>query len=574
MRLDTVLVSDFIVERLVQLGVQHVFGVGGANIEDMFAAVQRRRPVIRALICKHEHAAGTAADAYTRLRGLGAVMVTSGGGAMNLVHALAEARASQVPLLAIVGEPPSPLQGKGAFQDTSGKGDAVDAQAVFQAAAGHCTRVAGAPDLPGALERALAATRGARRGPAVLLLAKELQTAAVSEVDAQSAAQPAAAPRAPDAAAVRSAHEWLRLRPIVIIAGAEVARARAQRELAELAELLDARVATAPDARDAFDNRDPRFLGVSGAMGHPGVARALVGAELVLVVGSALPLLARQGLEAILSAKRLLSLGSQRPLIASARSLVLEGELSLSLRALLATLGSTRRAPPSTPAPLLPPTAVAPEQVPLGSAGVLRAVDGSTRDGDVVLVDAGNTGASAVHHVRAPRGGHWLIAMGMAGMGYTFGAATGAALATGKRCIVIAGDGAFFMHGMEIHTAVEHALPITYVLLNNRAHGMCLVRERLLLGENAGYNAFSCRTHLGAGLAAMFPGLHAWDCETQAEVERALARASECTGPSVICAELREVEIPPFTPFQERAPSTTTVAREVDDGRSSTTPSD
>ena len=73
--------------------------------------------------------------------------------------------------------------------------------------------------------------------------------------------------------------------------------------------------------------------------------------------------------------------------------------------------------------------------------------------------------------------------MGMAGMGYAFGAAIGAACATGRRCVVLAGDGAFFMHGLEIHTAVEHALPITYIMLNNSAHGMCLVRERLLLGE-------------------------------------------------------------------------------------------
>lgn len=125
------LVSDFIVAHLMQLGVRHVFGVGGANIEDMFAAVQRRRPAVRAVLCKHEHGAGTAAEAYGRLSGLAAVMVTSGGGAMNLVHALAEARASETPVLAIVGEPPSALQGKGAFQDTSGKAGAVDAQAVF-----------------------------------------------------------------------------------------------------------------------------------------------------------------------------------------------------------------------------------------------------------------------------------------------------------------------------------------------------------------------------------------------------------------------------------------------------------
>ena len=56
--------ADFIADSLVRLAVRHVFGVGGANIEDVFVAVQRRRPTIRAILGKHEHAAGTAADAY------------------------------------------------------------------------------------------------------------------------------------------------------------------------------------------------------------------------------------------------------------------------------------------------------------------------------------------------------------------------------------------------------------------------------------------------------------------------------------------------------------------------------
>lgn len=121
-------------------------------------------------------------------------------------------------------------------------------------------------------------------------------------------------------------------------------------------------------------------------------------------------------------------------------------------------------------------------------------------------------------------------------------------MASGKRCTVISGDGAFFMHGLEIHTAVEHDLPITYLVLNNRAHGMCLVRERLLLNEDAGYNSFQ-PSHLGAGLGRMFPRLLACDCETLEEVTDALRRARFHHGPSLIVAELADVEIPPFTAF-------------------------
>ena len=153
----------------------------------------------------------------------------------------------------------------------------------------------------------------------------------------------------------------------------------------------------------------------------------------------------------------------------------------------------------------------------------------------------------------------------MAGMGYTFGAAIGAACATGQRCTVLAGDGAFFMNGLDIHTAVEHELPITYVVFNNRAHGMCLVRERVLLGENAGYNAFR-RSHIGAGLGAMFPRLPACDCRTTEALAGALDRAARTKGPSLIAVELEDVEIPPFAAFQ-RATSEgiTTVSRGVSD---------
>jgi acetolactate synthase-1/2/3 large subunit len=106
------------------------------------------------------------------------------------------------------------------------------------------------------------------------------------------------------------------------------------------------------------------------------------------------------------------------------------------------------------------------------------------------------------------------------------------------------------MHGLEVHTALEHRLPITYLVFNNRAHGMCVVRERLLLHEETGYNRFRA-SHIGAGLAAMFPGLAARDCRTLDEVARALAEAASADGPSIVCAELPEVEVPPFAAFRQ-----------------------
>jgi acetolactate synthase-1/2/3 large subunit len=316
-----------------------------------------------------------------------------------------------------------------------------------------------------------------------------------------------------------------------------------------LARLLDARVALAPDARDAFDNRDERFLGVAGAMGHPAVAHGIAEAGVCFLAGTRLPLLARQGLEPILREKRLLSFGREVPFLRSEHFLHVGGALRDNLRALAAEVRA-RAFERTEPAPDMLRSTPASEEAGFGSPTVLGAIERALPNESVVLIDAGNTGAQVVHHLRSPRGGRWLLAMGMAGMGYSFGAAIGAALATGRRCTVLAGDGAFFMQGLDVHTAIEHALPITYVIFNNRAHGMCLVRERLLLGEESGYNTFRA-SHIGAGLAAMFPGLPSCDCRSVDELEHALARAAVTRGPSFIGVELPEVEIPPFVAFQQ-----------------------
>ena len=89
---------------------------------------------------------------------------------------------------------------------------------------------------------------------------------------------------------------------------------------------------------------------------------------------------------------------------------------------------------------------------------------------------------------------------------------------------------------------------------------MCLVRERLLLGENAGYNAFRL-SHIGAGLGAMLPGLTACDCRTVAELANAFERAARSSRPSLIAIELDHVEIPPFAGFQQLSPGLSSVSR-------------
>src|SRR5690349_9593889 len=162
-------VVDHIVEHLAAAGVDHIFGVDGANIEDLYDAAHFCSDMT-AVLAKHEFSAAAMADGYSRSgagSGLGVVAATSGGGALNLVAGLGESLASRVPVLALVGQAPTAMDGRGSFQDTSGSNGSLNAEAVFSPVSVFCERVLTPAGVVSALPRAMAAARTG--GPAVLL---------------------------------------------------------------------------------------------------------------------------------------------------------------------------------------------------------------------------------------------------------------------------------------------------------------------------------------------------------------------------------------------------------------------
>lgn len=538
-------VVDGLVDALADAGVRHVFGVSGANIEDLFATLNRSVRDISGVIAKHEFSAATMADGWSRVTGgLGVVAATSGGGAMNLVPALAEAHASRVPVLALVGEAPAALAGTGAFQDMSGQAGTFDAQRVFEPISRFCARAEDPATVLALLDRAITAALAPVHGPAVLLLPKDVQLSSV-RWRAQTGAVPRDHCRPDDR---RRAVEVLTRDAsgdIVLIAGHGAATARARQGLSRLAELLDAAVAVEPDAKYTFDNRDPHFVGVIGVMGHPGAEAAVRRAAAVVLVGTRLPAMARFGL-GDLTGTPVVCLGPEPPFVPAGAHL--SGEVGDELDALCALLPARGRNVTALPHPPRLRSLPAHTGPGLGYREAVQAIEEALPDGATVVVDAGNTGAAAIHQLRAPQDGHLLVALGMGGMGYSFGAGIGAALATGQRSYVIAGDGAFFMHGMEIHTAVQYALPVTFIVFDNSAHAMCVLRETLYTGGATRDNRFG-PSYLASGIAAMFPTVPARHVDTADALLDALALTSATSGPVFISVACDADEIPPFAPF-------------------------
>ncbi|MEV2249841.1 thiamine pyrophosphate-binding protein [Streptomyces sp. NPDC050147] len=562
-------VVDFIVDFLRRQDVGHVFGVGGANIEDLYDAIQHAESGPLGVVAKHEFSAATMADGYHRAsQRVPVIAATSGAGAMNLVPGIAELRASYVPALVLIGQPPTSLDGHGSFQETSGLAGSIDAERLFGEIAVHCVRVEDPQSITESLPRALAAALDpAAPGPAVLLLPKDVQQALLPAWDAPGPPEIAvrelssAAERERAVALLRSAGER---QGVVVVAGEAVARADARPQLARLVEALGARVAVAPDAKDVFDDRDPRHLGIAGVIGTADVQEALEQASAVVLAGTRLPQMAGAGLHDHLKGSPVVCLDPRPPFLEPHEDLVrLTGPLGEEMAVLAQELTGGGAGAPASVTPgqdVRPPAAgIAPpppgglaHSGPLDMRTAASVVGAVLPEGATVVSDAGNTGATVIHHVGVPVGGRFIVAMGMGGMGHSFGAGIGAAFATGRRTCVFAGDGAFFMHGMEVHTAVEHRLPVTFVIFNNNSHGMCHTREQLFFSGDYTYNLFR-PARIGEGAAAMFPGLDAVTATTADELRAALARAETTGSPALICVETDPTEMPPFRPFQQHA---------------------
>ena len=427
-------VVDHLVGSLAARGVSHVFGVDGANIEDLYDAAHDCDG-ITAVLAKHEFSAATMADGYSRATAdLGVVAATSGGGSLNLIAGLGESFTSRIPVLALVGQPPTTLDGRGSFQDTSGQGGSLDAHALFSAVSVYCRRLLTPADVLTALPEAIAAARTG--GPAVLLLPKDIQQGVIDlDVDVR----PRAADRAHDAR-VGDPHpivDELRsaLGPVTIIAGDQVARDDARTELEELRAVLRARVATVPDAKDVSGSPGlgaSSSLGVTGVMGHPGIGEAIADSAVCLLIGTRLPVTARAGLDDVLGRLRVVSIGAESPYLPATH--VHSDDLRVSLPQLTKALTGHGRPhglrvlDPLPHGELRPPAHDGPG---IRYRDAMTVLDDVLPDGVDVVVDAGNTGAAAIHHLPVRRSGRFVVALGMGGMGYSFGAAIGMCLRAG-----------------------------------------------------------------------------------------------------------------------------------------------
>jgi acetolactate synthase-1/2/3 large subunit len=282
--------SDYIVQRLADYGVRHVFmltGGGAMHLNDSFGREER----IQYICCHHEQACAIAAEGYARTLGqIAVVNVTSGPGGANTITGVLGQWLDSIPVLYISGQVRYDMT-------VASTGLALrqlgDQEANIVALVSPITKYAVMVTDPGTiryhLERALFLATSGRPGPVWLDIPLNVQAAAIEPAQLlsydrrqdETTFDPALTERqvALVLDRIRSAE-----RPI-ILAGAGIRLAHAEQYLHRVIPRLGIPTQTAWDAIDLVPSDHPLYAGRPGALGQRAANFIFQNADCLLVLG-------------------------------------------------------------------------------------------------------------------------------------------------------------------------------------------------------------------------------------------------------------------------------------------------
>src|SRR5437870_378058 len=160
--------SEILVAALEREGVDTIFAYPGGASMELHQALTRSKK-IRTILPRHEQGGAFAAEGYARATGkAGVCMATSGPGATNLVTGLADAYMDSIPVVAITGQVPQAMIGKGAFQET-------DFFGLTLPVVKHSFLVTDINDIARVIKEAFHIAQTGRPGPVVVDIPKNIQ---------------------------------------------------------------------------------------------------------------------------------------------------------------------------------------------------------------------------------------------------------------------------------------------------------------------------------------------------------------------------------------------------------------
>ena len=508
--------ADILIRCLKEQGTDTVFGYPGGCVLDIYDAIYRDG-TLRHVLTAHEQGAAHAADGYARATGkTGVVIATSGPGATNLVTGIATAYMDSVPLVAVTGNVTVSNLGRDSFQE-------VDIAGVTMPVTKHNYIVKDVKQLAATVREAFYIANAGRKGPVLIDIPKNIQTEKC-EYEETPRKRHTPKPVSPASlAGVKAALEGAK-RPL-ILAGGGVIGADAAENLAAFAKKMQAPVCSTLMGLGAYPASDKQFLGMIGMHGTDAAAKAFRRADVIVACGMRFSDRVAGDRAKFREGKTIVQFDVDAAEIDKnvTTDLSVMADLNEIFKALLPQLGQAERREWLKEVAAYRDYEAEHFDSSLPAYKILSALQKFTDADTPVATDVGQHQMWAAQYCKFEKPRTFITSGGLGTMGFGMGAAIGACVGTGRKTVLVTGDGSFHMNLNELCTAVSQNLPLVILLMDNNTLGMVRQWQTLFYGKRYSQTTLNRRTDY-VKLAEAF-GAKGYVIAGDADVEPILKKA-------------------------------------------------
>jgi len=484
-------VSDFIAKYLKSLGVSHVYGCVGGAVTHLVDSIFKE-PSINFIHSYHEQAAAFGASASAKYSGkLKVALATSGPGATNLITGIADAYFDSAPVLFITGQVNTydfkyqrPVRQYG-FQET----DIVN---IVKPITKYSVLLDEIEKVEQELKKAVIIATSGRPGPVLLDIPMDIQRGYISQPNFYSKEDKSNKFASINESDIEEIYESIMnsKRPLVLVGGG-CRISEAYKELISLAEKLSIPVVVSLMGKDSFPHNHPLFAGFIGAYGNRYGNITLAKSDLLLVLGSRLDSRQVGNVLGPFSGKKIIQIdideneignriSTTKYIVSDVRNFLTQfldfiTNKNLKFRNNLNWLKFIERLKMLFP----PLSECLRAKVEYFHYEVMKEISDNSDPEDIFCIDIGQNQMLAAQVLNIKGKQRFITSGGMAPMGYALPAGIAISLETGKKTIVIAGDGGMQLNIQELNSVSNFHLPMIIFVLNNKSLGMIKQFQKL-----------------------------------------------------------------------------------------------
>ncbi|WP_152657724.1 alpha-keto acid decarboxylase family protein [Oceanobacillus sp. CFH 90083] len=477
-------VGDYLILRLKELGVRHIFGMPGDFNLGFLDQIERTEDLEWIGNCNELNAA-YAADGYARINGISAVVTTFGVGELSAINGIAGAYAEQLPVIKITGSPATNVAQSGAYiHHTLGDGDFTHFERMFREVTVSQTTLT-AENASDEIDRVLQACWLHKR-PVYINLPSDV---AHKEIDTPK--NPLQLPEFKSNIDQLNAFLSLALEKIrqatspVILADYEVSRYQLNEQLKAFVHQSGYPIASFSMGKGVIDENHPQFIGVyTGALSDPYVREQVEDADCIISIGVKLTDSVTGGFTHQLEPGKLIEIHPSYAKIDQKNfSIVSMSDVLAVLTEEIENKNNDNSNIQSlynreTDDPFIPSNQT------LSQARFWKQFNHFLAQEDILLVEQGTPffGAS---NLLLPEKSTFIGQPLWGSIGYTLPALLGTQIANPhRRNILVIGDGSLQLTVQELSTLLRHQLKPIIILINNDGYSI----ERVIHGPNEAYN--------------------------------------------------------------------------------------